>query len=48
MGTDNSDPGNIVRYIADSCSSSSQGVHRGGWYFPDGDRVTVVSVEVMS
>ena len=37
VGDDNSDPGNNVRCHTDlySCCSS-QGVHRGDWYFPNG------------
>ena len=42
---DNSDPGNTVRCMTDlgSCCSSSQGIHRGNWHFPNGDRVQLVS-----
>ena len=38
VGTDGSDPGNIVRCITDlgSCCGSNQGAHRGDWYFPNG------------
>ena len=41
VGTDGSDPGNNVRCHTDlsSCCSSSQGIHRGDWYFPDGSSV---------
>ena len=33
--------GYIVRCITDlgSCCGSSQGIHRGDWYFPDGSRL---------
>ena len=45
VGTDNSDPGNTVRCFTDltTCCTNSQGVHRGDWYFPNGDEVTTVS-----
>ena len=45
VGTDNSDPGNIARCHTDlySCCIGSQGDHRGGWYFPDGDSLSLVS-----
>ena len=45
VGTDNSDPGNIVRCITDltTCCGSNQGVHRGGWYFPNGSIVEISS-----
>ena len=41
VGTDNSDPGNTVRCITDltTCCHSTQGIHRGHWYFPGGDRL---------
>ena len=44
VGTDGSDPGNTVRCITDlgTCCTSSHGVHRGGWYFPDGDRLSPI------
>ena len=43
--TVNSDPGNTVRCITDlgTCCGSSQGAHRGYWYFPDGDSLSLVS-----
>ena len=46
--TDNSDPSNTVRCITDlaTCCTSSQGGHRGGWYFPDGDEVTTTSPSI--
>ena len=36
-----SDPGSIVRCHTDlsTCCGPSQGIHRGGWYFPDGSSV---------
>ena len=45
VGTDGSDPGNTVRCHTDlgTCCTSSYGVHRGDWYFPDGDRLSLVS-----
>ena len=45
VGTDNSDPGNTVRCITDlsTCCTSNQGVHRGDWYFPDGDSLPLRS-----
>ena len=45
VGTDGSDPSNIVTCITDltSCCGSSQGAHRGDWYFPDGDSLSLVS-----
>ena len=48
VGTDTSDPGNTVRCITDlaSCCTSSQGIHRGDWYFPDGDKVPLPSPEL--
>ena len=38
VGIDNSNPGNIVRCNTDldTCCRSTQGIHRGYWYFPDG------------
>ena len=38
VGEDTSDPGNILRCHTnlESCCTSSQGIHRGDWYFPDG------------
>ena len=43
VGTDKSDPGDIVRCITDlsTCCRAGQGVHRGHWYFPDGYRLGV-------
>ena len=43
VGNDNSDPGNTVRCITDlsTCCTSSQGDHRGDWYFPTGDRLQI-------
>ena len=37
VGEDISDPGNTVRCHTDleTCCGSSQGSHRGDWYFPD-------------
>ena len=48
VGTDKSDPGDIVRCITDlsTCCGSSQGDHRGDWYFPDGDRLQLASPEL--
>ena len=45
VGTDTSDPGNTVRCHTDlySCCTSSQGIHRGDWYFPTGDRLQIAS-----
>ena len=39
VGEDTSDPGNIVRCHTDleTCCQGSQGIHRGEWYFPDGN-----------
>ena len=39
VGDDNSDPGNTVRCHTDlgTCCTISQGVHRGDWYFPNGN-----------
>ena len=47
VGTDNSDPGNTVRCNTDlnPCCTSSQGVHLGDWYFPNGDEVPLPSPE---
>ena len=41
VGTDNSDPGNTVRCHTDleTCCGNSQGIHRGDWYYPNGDRM---------
>ena len=41
VGNNKSDPGNTVRCMTDlgSCCTSSQGIHRGNWHFPNGDRV---------
>ena len=41
VGTDNSDPGNTVRCITDldTCCRSTQGIHRGHWYFPNETRL---------
>ena len=38
VGEDNSDPGDTVRCHTDlqTCCTSSQGSHRGDWYFPNG------------
>ena len=43
VGEDDSDPGNTVRCHTDlnTCCNSSQGIHRGDWYFPDGGRLIV-------
>ena len=48
VGTNNSDPGNTVRCITDlvTCCNPSQGGHRGDWYFPDGDRLSLVSAGI--
>ena len=46
MGNDDTDgSGNTLRCITDltSCCTSNQGPHRGNWYFPDGDRLPLVS-----
>ena len=39
VGDDIGDPGDTVRCHSDlsTCCSGSEGVHRGSWYFPDGD-----------
>ena len=41
VGDDTGDPGNTVRCHTDlsTCCMGTQGVHRGDWYFPDGDRL---------
>ena len=41
VGDDDGDPGNTVRCHTDSstCCSGDQGIHRGDWYFPDGNRL---------
>ena len=41
VGTDTSDPDNNVRCHTDlnTCCTYNQGIHRGHWYFPDGDRL---------
>ena len=38
VGNDITDPGNTVRCHTDlsTCCTSSQGIHRGDWYFPNG------------
>ena len=36
--SDNSD-GVVCHSDLESCCSPSQGIHRGDWYFPDGDRL---------
>ena len=50
VGTDgiHSDPGNNVRCHTDlsSCCSSSQGIHRGHWYFPDETKLQLASPEL--
>ena len=48
VGTDTSDPGNNVRCHTDlsTCCSYSQGIHRGDWYLPDGDRLPLPSPEL--
>ena len=48
VGNDGSDPGNIVRCNTDlsTCCSNSQGIHRGGWYFPDGVKVPLASPSI--
>ena len=50
MGTDgiHSDPGNTMRCHTDlsSCCSSSQGIHRGDWYFPDETKLQLASPEL--
>ena len=45
VGTDNSGTHNTVRCITDlaTCCTANQGDHRGGWYFPDGDRLSLIS-----
>ena len=45
VGTNNSYPGNTVRCITDlsTCCSPNQGIHRGDWYFPDGERLPLAS-----
>ena len=45
VGTANGDPGNVVRCITDlgTCCTSSQGVHRGDWFFPNGDSLPLKS-----
>ena len=39
VGDDNSDPGNIVRCHTNlgTCCTINQGIHRGDWYFPNGN-----------
>ena len=41
VGTDIGNPGSTVRCHTDlgTCCSSAQGIYRGDWYFPNGDRV---------
>ena len=50
VGTDgiHSDPGNTMRCHTDlsSCCSSSQGIHRGDWYFPDETKLQLASPEL--
>ena len=48
VGTDDSDPGNTVRCHTDmtTCCRSTQGIHRGHWYFPTGDRLQIASPEL--
>ena len=42
------DPGNNMRCITDlgTCCRGADGVHRGDWYFPDGDKVPLASPEL--
>ena len=48
MGTDGGNPGNTVRCFTDlsTCCNSNQGIHRGDWFFPDGDRLQLASPEL--
>ena len=45
VGTDNSNPGNTVRCNTDlaTCCRGVDGIHRGDWYFPGGDRLQLGS-----
>ena len=45
VGTDTNDPGNTVRCITDlsTCCRLGQGIHRGDWYFPNGDSLPPIS-----
>ena len=45
VGDDGSDPSNIVRCNTDlsTCCRGVDGIHRGDWYFPDGDKVPLPS-----
>ena len=42
VGEDISDPGDTVRCHTDltSCCSTNEGIHRGDWYFPNGDALS--------
>ena len=48
VGNDDSDPGNTVRCNTDlsTCCRGAQGIHRGDWYFPDGDSLSLVSAGI--
>ena len=48
VGTNGGDPGNTMRCHTDlsSCCSSSQGIHRGDWYFPDETKLQLASPEL--
>ena len=45
VGIDNRDPGNNVRCNTDlnTCCTNNAGIHRGGWYFPNGDSLPLPS-----
>ena len=45
VGNDTSDSGNTVRCHTDlsTCCTSSQGIHRGDWYFPDNTMLPFLS-----
>ena len=45
VGDDIGDPGDTVRCHSDlsTCCSGDQGIHRGSWFFPDGDDLPFTS-----
>ena len=45
VGGDIGDPGDTVRCHSDltTCCTNSQGVHRGSWFFPDGEELPFAS-----
>ena len=45
VGNYNSAPGNTVRCHTDliTCCTSNQGIHRGDWYFPDGNALANIN-----